>query len=72
MPLTRSGNLPQGGVIALEVCLALCREGCVLCMAASWLRVDVWRRQCWDCVGVTLAGLHEGIEGDVVAVVFAG
>ena len=22
MPLTRSGNLPQGGVIALEVCLA--------------------------------------------------
>ena len=22
MPLTRSGNLPQGGIIALEVCLA--------------------------------------------------
>ena len=31
-------------------------------MVPSWLRVDAWRRRCWDRVGVTLAGLHEGIQ----------
>ena len=41
-------------------------------MVASWLLVDAWCRQCWDRVGVTHAGLHEGIERVVVAVVSAG
>ena len=72
MPLTRSGNLPQGDVIALEVCLAWYREGCVLRMVASSLWVDAWRRWCWDRVEVTHAGLYEGIERVVVAVVSAG
>ena len=72
MPSTRSGNLPQGGIVALEVFLAWYPEGCVLRMVASGLRVDAWRRRCWDCVGVNHAGLHEGIERVVVAVVTAG
>ena len=72
MPFTRSSNLPEGGVIALKVCLAWYREGCVLRMVASWLRVNTWRRRCWDRVGVTHAGLHEGIERVVIAVVSAG
>ena len=41
-------------------------------MVASRLRVDVWRRRCWDRVEVTHAGLHEGLERVVVAVVSAG
>ena len=41
-------------------------------MVASWLRVDAWRRRRSDRVGVTLAGLDEGIERVVVAVVSAG
>ena len=72
MPFSCSGSLPgapQGGVIALEVCLAWYREGCVLRMVASWLRADAWRRRRWVRMGVTHAGLHEGIERVVVAVV---
>ena len=75
MPFTGTGNLPgvpQGGVIALEVRLAWYREGCVLRMVASLLRVDAWRRRHWDRVGVTHAGFHEGIERVVLAVVSAG
>ena len=72
IPLTRNDNLLQGGVIVLEVCLAWYREGCALRKVASWIQVDVWRRQCRDRVGVTHARLHEGIERVVVAVVSAG
>ena len=72
MPFTRSSNLPQGGVIALEVCLAWYPEGCVLRMVASWLQLDAWRRRCWGRVGVPHAGFHEAIKRVVVAVVSAG
>ena len=72
LPLARSGNLPQGGVIALEVCFLWCREGCIFRLVVSRFRVDAWRLRCWDRLGVTPAGLHEGIEGVVVAVVSAG
>ena len=63
---------PQGGVNALEVCLVGQREGCPLCMAALWLRVAAQGSRCRVRVGVTPAGLHEGIERVFVAVVSAG
>ena len=41
VPVIRGGSVfslhPQGGVIALEVCLAGHCEGCTLCMVVSWL-----------------------------------
>ena len=72
LPLARSGNLPQGGVVALEVRLSWHREGRIVCLVAVRLRVDAWRLRCWDRLGVIPARVHEGIEGVVVAVVPAG
>ena len=63
---------PKGGVIALEVCLAGHREGCAVCMVASWLQVAARGSRCRVCVGVTPTGLYEGIERVFVAVVPAG
>ena len=59
----------QGGVIALEVCLAGHREGFATYMVPSWLRVAT--RGSWCCVSVwvTPAVLHEGIKRDFVAFV---
>ena len=65
-------SLPQGGVIALKVCLAWHREGCAFCIDAAWLRADTRGRRRWDRGGVTHAGLYEGIEGVFVAVVSTG
>ena len=64
-------GVPQGSVISLEVCLSWHREGCVLRMVASLLRADALCRRRWDRVGVTHAGLHEGIERVFIAVVSA-
>ena len=72
LPLARSGNLPQGGVVALEVRLSWYCEGCIFRLVALRLRVDAWRLRCWDRLEVIPAGVHEGIEGVVVAVVSAG
>ena len=76
VPVTRGGSMlgaPERGVIALEVCMAWHREECALCMVASLLWADAWCGVVrWDRVGVTHAGLHEGIERVFVAVVFAG
>ena len=72
LPLARSGNLPQGGVVVLEVRLSWHREGRIVRLVALRLRVDAWRLRCWDCLEVIPAGVHEGIEGVVVAVVPAG
>ena len=69
---------PQGGVIALEVCLAGYREGfprgvpCRLCMIASWHRLATSGSQGWVCVGGAPAGRHEGVESVVIAAVSAG
>ena len=63
---------PQGGVIALEVCLAGHCEGCTPCKAALWLRMAAPGSQCWVLVGVTPARLHEGIGRVFVAVVPTG
>ena len=41
-------------------------------MVVSWLWVDAWRRPCRNRVGVMLAGLGEGIERVIVAVVTSG
>ena len=72
LPLARSGNLPQGGVVALEVCLSWHREGRIVRLVALQLRVDGWHLRCWDRPVFIPAGVHEGIEGVVVAVVPAG
>ena len=72
LPLARSGNLPQGGVVALEVRLSWHREGRIVRLVALWLRVDAWHLWCSDRPGVIPAGVHEGIEGVVVAVMPAG
>ena len=72
LPLARSGNLPQGAVVALEVRLSWQCEGRIVRLVALRLRVDAWRLRCWDGLGVIPAGVHEGIEGVVVAVVPAG
>ena len=74
-PVTRGGSMlsvPQGDVVALEVCLARHCEGPFLCMVASWLWAHARARRRWDRVKVTHAGLHEGIERVFVAVVSAG
>ena len=68
----RRCNVPQGGVILLEVCLAGQPESCAPCMVALWLRMAARSSRCWVRVGVTPAGLHEGIERVFVAVVPAG
>ena len=72
LPLARSGNLPKGGVVALEVRLSWHREGRIVRLVALRLWVDAWHLRCWDRPGVIPAGVHEGIEGVVVAVVPAG
>ena len=72
LPLVGSGNLPQGGVVALEVRLSWHCEGRIVRLVALRLQVDTWRLWCWDRLGVIPAGVHEGIEGVVVAVVPAG
>ena len=72
LPLARSGNLPKGGVVALEVRLSWHRDGRIVRLVALRLRVDAWHLRCPDRQGVIPAGVHEGIEGVVVAVVPAG
>ena len=75
-PVIRGGSMlslhPQGGVIALEVCLAGHREGCAICMVTLWLRVAARGSRYRIRVGVTPAGLNEGIERVFVAVVPSG
>ena len=60
-PVIRGGGVfsprPQGGVIAMEVCLAghpegfPCRVSCRLCMVASWLKVAAWGSRRWGRLG---------------------
>ena len=76
VPVIRGGGVfnlrPQGGVIALQVCLAGHREGSAPCMVVSWLWVAARGNGRWVRVVGTPAGIPEGVERVFVAGVSAG